>query len=184
MTNRKKVICPTDFSEASFRALATAVELAEQTPYEICVVYVEPADEAIAPLADLRLGAEYATNRHVAAVQNLCSVLEEHVPSHISTRPILKFGDAATQIVATATEEGADLIVLTTHGAGQSSPATLGSVAESILRNAPCPVLTIRATPTPAQTALLAFDHSNNDPSLRPDRELVHTHHELYLDGD
>ncbi len=59
-------------------------------------------------------------------------------------------GEAAQEIVAVARETGAGLICLTTHGRTGLSRSLLGSVAETVLRTAPCPVLLRRSIPTPA----------------------------------
>ncbi len=59
-------------------------------------------------------------------------------------KAILKTGDARDMINETAQELGADLIVMATHGRHGISRALLGSIAESVVRSAPCAVLTIR----------------------------------------
>ena len=59
-------------------------------------------------------------------------------------KAILKTGDARVMINETAQELGADLIVMATHGRHGISRALLGSIAESVVRSAPCAVLTIR----------------------------------------
>jgi nucleotide-binding universal stress UspA family protein len=59
---------------------------------------------------------------------------------------MLRTGDARDLIVRACEEVGADLIVMGTHGRRGVSRALLGSVAESVVRIAPCPVLTIRKT--------------------------------------
>jgi nucleotide-binding universal stress UspA family protein len=57
----------------------------------------------------------------------------------------LRTGVPHGEIVAAATDERADLIVLGTQGRGGLEHALLGSVAERVVRLAPCPVLTVRA---------------------------------------
>jgi nucleotide-binding universal stress UspA family protein len=61
----------------------------------------------------------------------------------------LEEGDTATQILRVAQETGCDMIVLGTHGRTGLGRLLMGSVAEQVLRMAPCPVLTVRA-PFPA----------------------------------
>jgi nucleotide-binding universal stress UspA family protein len=56
----------------------------------------------------------------------------------------LKTGDARDLINQTAAEVGADLIVMGTHGRRGVRRALLGSIAETVVRSAPCPVLTVR----------------------------------------
>jgi nucleotide-binding universal stress UspA family protein len=62
----------------------------------------------------------------------------------LSARAALRTGVAYAEIVATATDERADLIVIGTHGRGTFERALLGSVADRVVRLAPCPVLTVR----------------------------------------
>ena len=60
-------------------------------------------------------------------------------------RVTLRTGAAYDEIVALATDERADLVVLGTQGRSGLPRALLGSVAERVVRLAPCPVLTVRA---------------------------------------
>jgi nucleotide-binding universal stress UspA family protein len=73
-------------------------------------------------------------------------------------------GEAISTIVQVARETGADLLVMGTHGRGGLMRVLLGSVAEGVLREAPCPVMTIKATvPLPAaieDSAPAAVSHS------------------------
>jgi nucleotide-binding universal stress UspA family protein len=62
----------------------------------------------------------------------------------VKVRTVLRRGDAATEIGLLATAEEADLIVLTTHGWTGWRHLVFGSVAERVLREAPCPVLSVR----------------------------------------
>jgi nucleotide-binding universal stress UspA family protein len=59
-------------------------------------------------------------------------------------RRFVVIGDARAEILAHAEREGVDLIVMGTHGRGGAARLFLGSVAERIVRAAPCPVLTVR----------------------------------------
>jgi nucleotide-binding universal stress UspA family protein len=59
-------------------------------------------------------------------------------------------GTPASAIIEFAGGRGVDLIVMGTHGRGGMSHLLLGSVAERVVRTAPCPVLTVRSAPTPA----------------------------------
>lgn len=185
MAALRKILCPVDFSEASYEGLRQAVELSTPGITEICVVHVEAhADvlEALNGIAD----ASEAASRRAEVVMNLSEVLEERVPASVNSRPLLRSGDAAGEIVRAAKEEGAQLIVLTTHGAAGWRPGVLGSVTEEVIRTAPCPVLTIGAP---------ASGHSEEEwfaepaaltraaAAFRPAREKVASNH-IYLDGD
>jgi hypothetical protein len=78
--------------------------------------------------------------------------------------------------------EGCDLIVLTTHGAQGWREGVLGSVAEHVLRHAPCAVLTLSG-PSTGHTyfgsTLLQETSGNMKPELA-----INNNHKLYLDGD
>lgn len=140
MLTFKKILCPTDFSEVSYHGLAKAVSLASGTSTEICVLHVA---EPTAPLVETAIMTRDAVGRRVEAVTSLCEVLKERVPAHVRSRPLMKEGSAAAEIVRTARQEDVDLIVLTTHGGQGWQPGKLGNVASEVLENAHCPVLTI-----------------------------------------
>jgi nucleotide-binding universal stress UspA family protein len=70
----------------------------------------------------------------------------------LEVRHRLAEGDPAEEILRAAEEEGADLIVMGTHGRGGLSRLLMGSVAEAVMRKALCPVLTVRG-PIPAEGA-------------------------------
>jgi nucleotide-binding universal stress UspA family protein len=127
--------------------------------------------------------AEDESTRRAEAVWNLRSVLAERLPAGVRSQPVLRMGDAATEIVRTAREEGCDLIVLTTHGACGWREGVLGSVAEEVLCHAPCPVLTISGPASGnryvARNALLGQATGAMRPELA-----VASKHKLYLDGD
>ena len=141
----KKILCPTDFSEASYEGLSYAVELATPGQTELCVVHVDPANGEESAFEFSMIGTADAAVRRAHAVTALSEVLEDQVPPSINSRPLLRSGNIAHEIVRAASEEGIDLIVLTTHGAAGWRPGVLGAVAEEVVRTAPCPVLTISA---------------------------------------
>ena len=62
----------------------------------------------------------------------------------VETLTLVEVGLAAEKIIEAAKEKDADLIVMTTHGRTGLSHALMGSVAEKVVRQAPCPVLTIK----------------------------------------
>ena len=74
----------------------------------------------------------------------LAGVDERLRQTGVSTRCVAPEGPAATVIVDHAREISADLIALTTHGRGGLERAVFGSVADSVLRHAPCPLLLVR----------------------------------------
>src|SRR4051812_47841781 len=91
----KKILCPTDFSEDSFKALRKAVELVNDSDAEICVIHVDaPAPKRVS-LDAIANYAHTEAERRADTVANLCAVLIENVSESVRARPLLKTGDAA-----------------------------------------------------------------------------------------
>jgi nucleotide-binding universal stress UspA family protein len=87
---------------------------------------------------------EYERALHADAERRMGEVLQR-VPKNINTRSLVGHGEPASEIVRTARDERADLIVIATHGLTGWRHLVFGSVAERVVRLAECPVLTIRA---------------------------------------
>lgn len=140
----KKILVPTDFSECSNAALKYGSELTAAfgaTLHLLHVVqdpYTQPwAAEAFpAPLGDLLEQWEQQ------AAERMRQTLPENVRDTVSV--VTKIGSPFYEIVRYAQEEQIDLIVIGTHGRGPLGHMLLGSVAEKVVRKAPCPVMTVR----------------------------------------
>jgi nucleotide-binding universal stress UspA family protein len=138
-----KMLCPTDFSEASCQGLQAAAELAQQNNAELYVLHVElplgapPLPESHVPYA------QSDAARSAEVIANLCRIIEEQISSAVRSHPLLKRGLTAQEIVRAARNVDADLIVLTAHGATGLRSGELGSVAARVLQTSPCPVLTL-----------------------------------------
>jgi nucleotide-binding universal stress UspA family protein len=141
----RRILHPTDFSDLSRPAFELACSLARDFAAELVVVHVAPP-----PVAGVVEGitVELPTGWEDQARARLAQV--KTTDPRVSVAHRLEQGDAAREIVRVATEVKADLIVLGTHGRGGLSRLLMGSVAEVVMRNAPCPVLTVRA-PLPAE---------------------------------
>ena len=143
----RKIVCPTDFSEPSYAALDKAAELAGHFNAELYVVHVVP----LAPPfpSDLLIGAidtvESDHAREEAAATHLNEVITQRLSGVASARPIVKMGYAANEIACVAEDEGADLIVISTHGLTGWHHLIFGSVTDKVLRMVKCPVLIIRS---------------------------------------
>lgn len=127
MSHIQKILVPMDGSPASIAALAQAVRLAESLDAAVEVLHVK-ADDGLENDDEL----EHAI---LAAKSKLGARLSWRTER----------GDPIGKILEAADEESAGLIVMGTHGRVGRLHALMGSVAESIVRNAPCPVLTVRA---------------------------------------
>jgi len=148
-----KILCPTDFSEPSYKALDTANELARHFNAEIILIHIL-SPVYVYPAASLTPGVSRTSNivdveRDEMAYKSLSMTLKEKVPESIKSRSIMGKGNPAEEIARSAKEEKADLIVIGTHGFTGWRHMILGSVAEKVVRLAHCPVLTIPAHKTP-----------------------------------
>jgi nucleotide-binding universal stress UspA family protein len=132
------IVVPTDFSELSLRALEHARDLARLSGARLVVVHVDPPLLAFA-MTPHDPGAHLATLWE--RLHKVCPRATGLVVEHR-----LEEGFAADSIVRVAREVEADLIVIGTHGRTGAERAVLGSIAESVLRNATCPVLTVNQT--------------------------------------
>jgi nucleotide-binding universal stress UspA family protein len=139
----KKILYPTDFSEASYEALRAANELALHFSAELCLVNVVSPDVQTSP----DLAGSGLVLREVEALDesSLQKVVREMVPKELHARQIVAVGEAADEIIRISEEEKVDLIVIASHGQTGWRRLVFGSVAEKVVRLAPCPVLTIRA---------------------------------------
>lgn len=143
----KRIICPTDFSEPAALAERQAVRLALALGAEVVLLHV--ATEAAlwresVFTADLR-GVFEAQRKWAqeALAQRAVALANEG----ITARGVVKVGAAWSEIVRFATDEHADMIVMGTQGRTGLERLVLGSVAERVVRHAPCPVLTVRPNP-------------------------------------
>ena len=140
--NLKRILLPTDFSETAAHALDYAREMAERFGAEVHLLYVVPdptpqdwAVGAAAPIvSDLLEKWQADAERH----------LDQVSLGGVATVRALRVGHAFMEIVRYATDNAIDLIVMGTHGRGPVRHLLLGSVAEKVVRKAPCPVLTVR----------------------------------------
>jgi nucleotide-binding universal stress UspA family protein len=143
MLTIRRILHPTDFSESSRPAFELACALARDYGAELVVLHVAPPALSLGsgglPMAPTVGGDEDAKAR-----------LEQIRPTDpkVAVRHRLVGGPEVEVIRAVAAEEKADLIVMGTHGRGGLSRLLMGSVAEAVLRDAPCPVLTVKAPPT------------------------------------
>ncbi len=139
----KTILVPTDFSQNAERALDYAAALAGKLDAKVHLLNV---------IGMQMFGAEYGVQVTSAMVddvmrdsqQALDKLMAAHTDSASFGPARLEFGDARTVIETTARSLGADLIVMGTHGRRGMKRLLLGSVAESVARTAPCPVLLVR----------------------------------------
>lgn len=148
----QRILVTTDFSETSLQALPAAVEIATHFDAELLLVHVLPVDTPtpwdIPPYADFGLASlplpEYEAQVQQEVERRLAMVVSKHAQG-AKVRGLVGRGDAAAEIGRIATAEKTDLIVLATHGWTGWRHLVFGSTAEKVLREAPCPVLSVRS---------------------------------------
>ena len=102
----------------------------------------------VPPTADFAIGApwpeEVWKEQHRAAAQTTASVARSLGSTALEVESVVREGDPRTEIIAEATEWGADLIVLGSHGHTRLERLLLGSVANAVINNSPCSVEVVR----------------------------------------
>jgi nucleotide-binding universal stress UspA family protein len=148
----RKIVCPTDFSDVSYQALETAIQVAQDFDAELCVVHITaPAGGDYGLLA---YGAvEYAPVAYVPAEldeesvkiakSRLAELIQTRVPKGIKVRGLTRMGNAAEEIEYVLEKEKADLLVIATRGLSGWRHLVFGSVTERTVRMSACPVLAV-----------------------------------------
>jgi universal stress protein A len=145
----KLIVCPTDFSGPACACVRAASELAEHFNAELLLVNIVPALPGVPPDPNYVFKIpEYEQYLHADAEKHLRETRDELVSKKVKVRTQVGHGSAAEEIVLIAKTEGADLIVISTHGSTGFERWVFGSVAEKVVRLAECPVLTVRQKET------------------------------------
>ena len=152
MVEIRHILCPIDFSDTSRHALEHAVAIAKWYGSHITALHVmNPAFLPEPPILFADFSGPVPTEADRAALQmRLRDWLQLASAAGLQTDVRLEEGKPAPHVLGCATSLPADLIVMGTHGRGGFERFMLGSVAEKVVRNAACPVLTV---PPPAVTA-------------------------------
>ena len=147
MTHIKKVLAPIDFSAYSDHAFEIAWSLARDYAGSLVLLHVVPP-----PIVTPESGYVMSTLDESDEALKKLRQMKCAGPA-VPVECVGRMGDAATEILDVARKSNCDLIVIGTHGRTGLRRLLMGSVAEAVLRNAPCPVLTVRGTaemPAPA----------------------------------
>lgn len=145
MTQFKKILHPTDFSDYSKEALDVAAVMARKFGAELIILHVVETYDYAPP--EYYMAADELHKEVERRLEGSRKHLEEMAAQmgDIKTRTLVTEGKPFVQIIRAAKEEGADMIVLGTHGRSGLAHILIGSTAEKVVRKAPCPVLTIRS---------------------------------------
>lgn len=141
----KKIIYATDFSESSQQAAPYAAELAKRYGAKVYVVHVlydiAKASGWYVPHASTD---ELYADMEKEAKKQLHRAVAEDLRGHEAVEYVVLKGVPDEEIVRFADEQGADVIVISTHGRRGLDRVLFGSTSEKVVRHARCPVLTVR----------------------------------------
>ncbi|HVK59548.1 MAG TPA: universal stress protein [Candidatus Kapabacteria bacterium] len=140
----KKILVPVDFSECSKKALQYAIPLAQQHLAELQLLYVSPSPSYS--------GGEYGVIDYSTLNAELCAsgekrletFVRDEIAGKVQVDTMVRSGSVTAEILDVAKTLPADIIVISTHGYSGLKHVLLGSVAEHVVRHAPCPVLVVR----------------------------------------
>jgi len=141
----RHILTPTDFSEVSQRAIDYSFALAQIFRAKLSLLHIieppgVPGGERVLldPIVGLLVKwvCEYQ--------RKLARLLPEAEAARVEVARHVVIGNPSREIVERAAAERVDLIIMATHGRSGLSYEAMGSVAERVVRSAPCPVLTIR----------------------------------------
>ena len=144
MISIKNILCPIDYSIYSEMALKYAIEFAEKYRAKLYLMHV--LDIRVYDINDPDLYNVNIVDAETIAklLERLLRCVTEDTKGRIPVEAIIIQGVPFAEIIKASKEHKIDLIVIGTHGRTGISHAIMGSVAEKVVRKAPCPVLTIR----------------------------------------
>ena len=146
MSRVRRILHPTDFSPASNAAFARAVEMARTNKAELLLAHILtsvvplPADGYVWP----QLYADIEASAKAEGQKRLGMLIAKARKAGVRVKALLLDGVAHEQITRAARTKRADLLVLGTHGRTGLDRLLTGSVAERIVRHAPCSVFTVK----------------------------------------
>jgi len=142
MEDVRKILVPVDFSENSQKILLEAQLLAEKLRASVSVVFVvQSLDDYSGFFVPHMPLAQFEGELLDGAKIKMKSFLAENVTGECES--VVLAGDVAEEVLAYAKSNEADMIVMGTHGYKGLEKVLFGSVAEQVVKNAHCPVLTI-----------------------------------------
>jgi universal stress protein A len=150
MRRFKRIMVASDLSKVSRGALDTAIVFAQSKGAELIMVHVLAPIVPFGPeqLTQPALLETIEVDARRWAEQQLARLAAAARKAGVRVKVVLLSGDPADQIIRAARTHRADLIVVGTHGRRGFSKMMIGSVAERVVRTAPCPVVTVRSQNT------------------------------------
>jgi universal stress protein A len=146
----RKVLIAVDSEPVTVRAVETGVDLAQALGAEVAFIHV--VDSSLAYPGDTGTPPHEMIASAKLDAKKLITTIRQRLPPQSPAIEFIEVGRPSEEIVKGAKEWSADLIVIGSHGRRGMQRALLGSVAEAVMRHAPCPVVVVRtedyASPT------------------------------------
>jgi nucleotide-binding universal stress UspA family protein len=143
MLTLARILCPTDFSDVSRRAEAYATALARYYDASLCLLHVDPPMPVMAPYGEIPVDIRLFEEQREQAGRDLADARARATAAGVPVETTIRGGHPAREILDAIVEQASDLVVLGTHGRGGVEHLLLGSVAEKVVRKAPCPVMVV-----------------------------------------
>ena len=140
------ILVPIDFSDQADAVIEWATHLAEEHSSKILLLHVYHLPVEFQQLEGAYLPPDFWSNVKKEAEQQLTTHTQQIRKHDVEVTPLVREGYPATIIVEEAESQGADLIVIGTHGHTGLKHLLLGSVAERVVQKSPCPVLTVKGS--------------------------------------
>ncbi|MGE0815253.1 MAG: universal stress protein [Vicinamibacterales bacterium] len=156
MLTLTRILCPTDFSDVSRHAEAYATAMAGHYDASLHLLHVDPPMPVMAPYGEIPVDIRLFEEQRQQAVADLAAARQRAANAGVVADTMIRGGHPAREILAVTAELAADLLVLGTHGRGGVEHLLLGSVAEKIVRKAPCPVMVVPPAARPETGVLFS----------------------------
>jgi len=144
MMNIKRILFPVDFTESSKKIVSYVKQFVQSCNAQLDLIHVIRGPE---DFAGFELGAAWWTSIQKEVMDGAHQAMEQFVRENLADVPNIKtfitVGDVVEEIVSYANANKIDLILIGTHGRKGLEKVMFGSVAEGVVKAAPCPVLTI-----------------------------------------
>ena len=173
----RNILCPVDFDDSSLDGLDTAADIARQNDGTVCVLHVVPM---IIPPAGMPTYVDLYKREEETARGKLQRIAQKRL-SGLKYELFTHIGDPAGTIIEAERKIGADLVVMATHGRRGFSRIFIGSVAELVLRESICPVLTVRHMAP--QKYMIGPWMTRNPVTATPEEKLSSVHSKMLEGG-
>ena len=144
----KRILCPVDFSDSSLHALKYATSMAQEADGHLTVLHVvahefENADD-MASISDAGMTIDSFVKQREEALRRRLQEAVATAPEFCSVESLMTHGTPWREVLRIAAERQSDLIVMGVQGRGAADLLFFGSTAQHVVREASCPVLTLR----------------------------------------